>query len=234
MRWREQVSGQVLDFAAAAPTRLTVAARRPSEVRRVACRTRHARRPATLWSRVARRSGAARRWRCLARPSRLSARSHWRRRHCANLGSCSFDAISVARLRDFAMCPRRRCRAGHWPCCTRQSWPRTCYSLCACWWVSSRRPSPAFGLGLAIGRFARASVLLPPLELLRPIPAVAWIPLAILMFPSSEMSMVFITFIGALFPDPAQHHPRRRRRRSPPGRRGAQPRHRPLAAVHAR
>jgi len=29
---------------------------------------------------------------------------------------------------------------------------------------------------------------------------VAWIPLAILMFPSSEMSMMFITFIGALFP----------------------------------
>jgi NitT/TauT family transport system permease protein len=43
-------------------------------------------------------------------------------------------------------------------------------------------------------------VLLPPLEVLRPIPAVAWIPLAILMFPSSEASMVFITFIGALFP----------------------------------
>ena len=39
-----------------------------------------------------------------------------------------------------------------------------------------------------------------PLELLRPIPAVAWIPLAILMFPSSEASMIFITFTGALFP----------------------------------
>ncbi len=57
------------------------------------------------------------------------------------------------------------------------------------------------GLGLAIGRSRRAAdVLLPPLELLRPIPAVAWIPLAVLMFPSSEASMVYITFIGALFP----------------------------------
>ncbi len=57
------------------------------------------------------------------------------------------------------------------------------------------------GLGLAIGRSRWAEdVLLPPLELLRPIPAVAWIPLAILMFPSSELSMVFITFTGALFP----------------------------------
>lgn len=56
-------------------------------------------------------------------------------------------------------------------------------------------------LGLAIGRSRRLeNVLLPPLEVLRPIPAVAWIPLAILMFPSSELSMVFITFIGALFP----------------------------------
>jgi len=56
-------------------------------------------------------------------------------------------------------------------------------------------------LGLAIGRFAPVRrVLLPPLELLRPIPAVAWIPLAILMFPSAELSMVFITFLGALFP----------------------------------
>ncbi len=57
------------------------------------------------------------------------------------------------------------------------------------------------GLGLLIGRSRWAEdTLLPPLEVLRPIPAVAWIPLAILMFPSSELSMVFITFTGALFP----------------------------------
>ncbi|RQZ17712.1 ABC transporter permease [Burkholderia sp. Bp9031] len=57
------------------------------------------------------------------------------------------------------------------------------------------------GLGLAIGRYRTLEdTLLPPLEVLRPIPAVAWIPLAILMFPSSELSMMFITFIGALFP----------------------------------
>lgn len=57
------------------------------------------------------------------------------------------------------------------------------------------------GLGLLIGRLRWArNALLPPLEVLRPIPAVAWIPLAILMFPSSEGSMVFITFTGAVFP----------------------------------
>ncbi|WP_280156603.1 ABC transporter permease [Piscinibacter sp. XHJ-5] len=57
------------------------------------------------------------------------------------------------------------------------------------------------GFGLLIGRLRWArTALLPPLEVLRPIPAVAWIPLAILMFPSSEGSMVFITFTGAVFP----------------------------------
>lgn len=56
-------------------------------------------------------------------------------------------------------------------------------------------------LGVLIGRSRLIEDLaLPPLEVLRPIPAVAWIPLAILMFPSSEMSMIFITFTGALFP----------------------------------
>jgi NitT/TauT family transport system permease protein len=56
-------------------------------------------------------------------------------------------------------------------------------------------------LGLLIGRFRLAAEsLFPPLEILRPIPAVAWIPLAILLFASGEQSMVFITFIGAFFP----------------------------------
>ncbi len=59
----------------------------------------------------------------------------------------------------------------------------------------------AVGVGLLVGRFRLvAQALLPPLEVLRPIPAVAWIPLAILLFASAEESMVFITFIGAFFP----------------------------------
>lgn len=56
-------------------------------------------------------------------------------------------------------------------------------------------------LGIMIGWFAAVEdLLLPPLELLRPIPAVAWIPLAILMFPNAESGMIFITFVGAFFP----------------------------------
>jgi NitT/TauT family transport system permease protein len=55
--------------------------------------------------------------------------------------------------------------------------------------------------GLLIGRFRLAAQsLMPPLEVLRPIPAVAWIPIAILLFASAEHSMIFITFIGAFFP----------------------------------
>jgi len=57
----------------------------------------------------------------------------------------------------------------------------------------------ALGVVIARKRFLE-DLLLPALELARPIPAVAWIPLAILMFPSSEASMIFITFTGALFP----------------------------------
>jgi NitT/TauT family transport system permease protein len=59
----------------------------------------------------------------------------------------------------------------------------------------------AIPLGLLIGRFPLAGdALLTPLEVLRPIPAVAWIPLAILMFANAEGSMIYITFVGAFFP----------------------------------
>ncbi|QZZ23375.1 ABC transporter permease [Leptothermofonsia sichuanensis E412] len=57
------------------------------------------------------------------------------------------------------------------------------------------------GLGILIGWFQKIEDLVfMPLELLRPIPAVAWIPLAILMFPNAESGMIYITFIGAFFP----------------------------------
>ncbi|WP_172329446.1 ABC transporter permease [Mangrovicoccus sp. HB161399] len=57
------------------------------------------------------------------------------------------------------------------------------------------------GIGVMMGRsrFARACIT-PYIEVLRPIPAVAWIPLAILMWPTEEASIIYITFLGALFP----------------------------------
>jgi NitT/TauT family transport system permease protein len=56
-------------------------------------------------------------------------------------------------------------------------------------------------LGVVMGRskFAR-SFIIPYIEVIRPIPAVAWIPLAILMWPTEESSIIYITFLGALFP----------------------------------
>lgn len=57
------------------------------------------------------------------------------------------------------------------------------------------------GFGLAVGRsrLARA-IVLPYVEIIRPIPAVAWIPLAILMWPTEEASIIYITALGAMFP----------------------------------
>lgn len=56
-------------------------------------------------------------------------------------------------------------------------------------------------LGLLIGWFRAAEdTLLPPIELLRPIPAVAWVPLSIMLWPTERSSIVFITCLGAFFP----------------------------------
>ena len=57
------------------------------------------------------------------------------------------------------------------------------------------------GLGLVIGRYRVASqLLMPAIEVLRPIPAIAWVPLSIMLWPTTESSIVFITFIGAFYP----------------------------------
>jgi NitT/TauT family transport system permease protein len=56
-------------------------------------------------------------------------------------------------------------------------------------------------LGILIGRYRRVRQLcLPALEVFRPIPAIAWVPMSIMLWPSNEVSIVFITFLGAFFP----------------------------------
>ncbi|MGE5863883.1 MAG: ABC transporter permease [Rhizobacter sp.] len=56
-------------------------------------------------------------------------------------------------------------------------------------------------LGLVIGRYRVArGLLFPAMEALRPIPAIAWVPISIMLWPDNEVSIVFITFIGAFFP----------------------------------
>lgn len=65
--------------------------------------------------------------------------------------------------------------------------------------------SLAAGIGIMLGllmgrsRFIR-DLIFPYVEILRPIPGVAWIPLAILLWPTEEGSIIYITFLGALFP----------------------------------
>lgn len=57
------------------------------------------------------------------------------------------------------------------------------------------------GLGLVIGRYRIVKqLLMPAIEVLRPIPAIAWVPLSIMLWPTTESSIVFITFIGAFYP----------------------------------
>lgn len=75
--------------------------------------------------------------------------------------------------------------------------------------ISVRRILSGFGiaagigipLGLLIGRYRPArDLFMPVIEVLRPIPAIAWVPMAIMLWPTNEVSIVFITFLGSFFP----------------------------------
>lgn len=77
------------------------------------------------------------------------------------------------------------------------------------WLASSRRVFLGFfaaavlavALGVALGMSRKLrDTSFPILEILRPVPPLAWLPLAILFWPSPEMTMVFLTFLGAFFP----------------------------------
>jgi NitT/TauT family transport system permease protein len=59
----------------------------------------------------------------------------------------------------------------------------------------------AVPLGLAIGRYRRFRALVyPAIDVLRPIPAIAWVPMSIMLWPTNETSICFITFLGAFYP----------------------------------
>ena len=55
-----------------------------------------------------------------------------------------------------------------------------------------------FGLGLAVNRYFR-DVFFPPFEILRPIPPLAWVPASLIFWPTNELSIAFVTFLGAFF-----------------------------------
>ncbi|WP_428421693.1 ABC transporter permease subunit [Methylibium sp.] len=75
-------------------------------------------------------------------------------------------------------------------------------------WVSIRRVSIAFflatALGVPLGLFMGWSKIFreyvfPIFETLRPIPILAWVPLAILMFTGTETPVIFLTFLASFF-----------------------------------
>jgi NitT/TauT family transport system permease protein len=74
--------------------------------------------------------------------------------------------------------------------------------------VSVRRIAIAFGLatllGVPVGLFLGWSktfkdYVFPVFELLRPIPPLAWVPLAIVMLPGSELPVLYLTFLASFF-----------------------------------
>lgn len=74
--------------------------------------------------------------------------------------------------------------------------------------VSIRRVAVAFGLATLLGvpvgllfGWSRTfkDYVYPAFELLRPIPILAWVPLAILMFASAEASVIYLTFLASFF-----------------------------------
>ncbi len=74
--------------------------------------------------------------------------------------------------------------------------------------ISLRRIGFAFllatGLGVPLGLFLGWSksfreYIFPLFEVLRPIPVLAWVPLAIIMFAGSETPVIFLTFLASFF-----------------------------------
>jgi len=74
---------------------------------------------------------------------------------------------------------------------------------------SMRRVATGFiiatGIGVPLGLFMGLKIgfknwTFPTFEILRPVPPIAWIPLAVILLPTVEMSVIFLIFIGAFFP----------------------------------
>jgi NitT/TauT family transport system permease protein len=55
-----------------------------------------------------------------------------------------------------------------------------------------------FGLFLALSRTFRG-IAFPVFELLRPVPPLAWVPAAIIFWPTQELSIAFVIFLGAFY-----------------------------------
>lgn len=76
------------------------------------------------------------------------------------------------------------------------------------WYLSTQRVFVGFiaamlvgiplGLAMAVSRIFYG-ISFPVFEVLRPIPPLAWVPASIIFWPTQEMSISFVTFLGAFF-----------------------------------
>ena len=76
------------------------------------------------------------------------------------------------------------------------------------WYLSTKRVFEGFiaamllgiplGLGMAVSRTFHG-ITFPVFEVLRPIPPLAWVPASIIFWPTQELSIAFVTFLGAFF-----------------------------------
>lgn len=75
------------------------------------------------------------------------------------------------------------------------------YSLCRVFWGYAAAVMVAVPLGLFMGWSNKLRTIIDPIvEVLRPIPPLAWIPIAILWFGIGIRSAAFIIFLGVFFP----------------------------------
>jgi len=83
-------------------------------------------------------------------------------------------------------------QAGYW-----QSWYMSFFRVMA-GFVSAMLIGIPFGLALAVSRSAHG-IGFPVFEVLRPIPPLAWVPASIIFWPTQELAISFVTFLGAFY-----------------------------------
>lgn len=81
---------------------------------------------------------------------------------------------------------------GYW-----HSWYSSCFRV-AGGFVAAMIIGIPFGLLLAVNRTA-FGIGFPVFEVLRPIPPLAWVPASIIFWPTQELSITFVTFLGAFY-----------------------------------
>lgn len=83
-------------------------------------------------------------------------------------------------------------RPGYW-----QSWYLSFFRVFLGFMIAQIIGIP-FALMLAINKYFR-DIFFTPFEILRPIPPLAWVPASIIFWPTTELSIAFVTFLGAFF-----------------------------------